>query len=425
MLYIENYVPVVKFNGLNTIMDIDFSGASNCALPASTTIGGSAVVALGDITSSSTTLSAFTVTNSGIFTGTNVINFTADSLTTGTLFNLSTAGITSGHALVITAAGTMVTTGDALSVIANSATTSTGVVRVSATSLTDGFALQITGGGANATASGGVVDIVTGAATAGTALRITNTSGAYAGTTGLLAITANTAATGKLAVFTANGLTSGTGLLITSSGTMTGNGNLLTLTANSATTAAGILRINATGLSTGNAAVITTSSNSTNASTSVEPVVFSHTMTGIGGVGGRVKAYMTTNVALGGWSNAFKGEVVYGASGYTTGLGSSILAEMTLAAGTTQGTYAPVEIELNLGSNAPVGSATSFIYASANGTATAFLAGGYLMNLQGLGAATSATNLFHTTGTVSATHGLRINIGGVAYDILLKASTYA
>jgi hypothetical protein len=49
---------------------------------------------------------------------------------------------------------------------------------------------------------------------------------------------------------------------------------------------------------------------------------------------------MTTNVALGSWSNALKGEVTYGASGSTTGLGSSILAEMTLAAGTTTGTYA-------------------------------------------------------------------------------------
>lgn len=220
-------------------------------------------------------------------------------------------------------------------------------------------------------------------------------------------------------------MTTGTVMSIISTGIMTTTGNLLTLTANSATTAAGILRVNATGLSTGNAVVVTTSSNSTNASTSVEPVLFSHTMTGAGGVGGRVRAYMTTNVALGAWSNAFKGEVTYGASGYTTGLGSAICAEMTMAAGTTQGTYAPVEIELNMGSNAPKGTDTSLIYASVNGTATAFLAGGHLMSFQGLGAASSATNIFHTTGIVSATHGLRINIGGVDYDILLKASTYA
>lgn len=178
-------------------------------------------------------------------------------------------------------------------------------------------------------------------------------------------------------------------------------------------------------LVSGNSQLITTTSASTSASISVEPVLFTTIMTGVGGVGGRVRAYMTTNVALGGWSNALKGEVTYGTSGRTTGLGSAVCAEMTLSAGTTSGTYAPLEIELNLGSNSPKGTDTSLIYASVNGTATAFLAGGHLMSLQGLGSATSATNIFHTTGTVSATHGLRINIGGVDYDILLKASTYA
>lgn len=159
---------------------------------------------------------------------------------------------------------------------------------------------------------------------------------------------------------------------------------------------------------------------STNASSSVEPVLFYTTMTGIAGVGGRVRAFMTTNVALGSWSNALKGEVTYGASGRTTGLGSAICAEMTLSAGTTSGTYAPLEIELNLASGAKIGTTTSFMYLSANGTdiATFQGAGGYLMNIQGLGSAT-AGEIFDTCVATPPTHSLRILIGATPYYILL------
>jgi len=63
---------------------------------------------------------------------------------------------------------------------------------------------------------------------------------------------------------------------------------------------------------------------------------------------------------------------------------------------------------------------------SANGAAVAtWRTNGDLFYIQGMGTASSTANVFHTTGTVSATHGLRINIDGVDYDILLKASTYA
>ena len=108
-------------------------------------------------------------------------------------------------------------------------------------------------------------------------------------------------------------------------------------------------------------------SSSTNGSSSVESFLVYTTMTGAGGVGGRARFYMTANVALGGWSNALKAEVVYGASGRTTGLGSAFCAEMTLSAGTSSGTYAPLEIELNLGSGALTGTATAFMYLSAQG----------------------------------------------------------
>ena len=72
---------------------------------------------------------------------------------------------------------------------------------------------------------------------------------------------------------------------------------------------------------TGGDVNITTTSDSTDGSTSVEPVSVSTTMTGAGGVGGRAKFLPTINAALGSWSNALKGGVVYGSAGRRTGPG--------------------------------------------------------------------------------------------------------
>ncbi len=165
---------------------------------------------------------------------------------------------------------------------------------------------------------------------------------------------------------------------------------------------------------------------STSGSTSAQAMVFNTVMTGIAGVGGRALFSMDTNVALGGWSNALKALVTYGTAGRTTGLGSAFCAEIALSAGTSSGTYAPLESEIVLATGAVCGTSTSFLFMSANGAAVAtWRTNGDLFYIQGMGTASSTANVFHTTGTVSATHGLRINIDGVDYDILLKASTYA
>lgn len=206
----------------------------------------------------------------------------------------------------------------------------------------------------------------------------------------------------------------------------TTTGTSLALTMNTVTTGNG-LTISATGLTTGKALSLTTSSSSTNGSTSVEPILMSNTMTGAGGVGGRARFYMTTNVALGAWSNALKGEVTYGASGSTSGLGSSILAEMTLSAGTSSGTYAPLELELNLGTGASTGTQTSLLYGSVNGAdASTFDTNGFIMSLNGLSA--GASNAFRTgltAATINAatTAALRINVGGTTYYIPLATAT--
>lgn len=160
---------------------------------------------------------------------------------------------------------------------------------------------------------------------------------------------------------------------------------------------------------------ITTTSASTSGSVSVEPVLVSTTMTGAGGVGGRAKFLTTINAALGAWSNALKGEVVYGTSGRTTGLGSAVLAEMTLSAGTSAGTYAPLELELNVPSGAATGTLTSFIHASMQGAGVATMdTNGRFINIVGVTA--GAGKMWKTGATLgTAAGGLRCRIAGTDY----------
>lgn len=140
----EDYIPNVKYGaGIRTNLDVSVGDNATVTLPSTTTIGGSSVVALGNITGSNTTGVTFSVTNTGIYTGTGLDVVIANSATTGTVSSVTANGLTSGHAYVISSTGTIVTTGDLLSVIGNSATTSTGLVRVSATGMTTGNVLQL------------------------------------------------------------------------------------------------------------------------------------------------------------------------------------------------------------------------------------------------------------------------------------------
>ncbi len=205
---VESALPVVMSNGLNTNKAIDFSNAPSAALPASTTIGGSSVVALASITSNATTGAVFSVTDTGVYTGVGATQFISDSATTGVSVLMTANGLTTGTVLSLTSTGTITTTGEMLNIAANTATTSSGLVRVSGTGLTSGFAMEITSGGANLT-TGGALNISNGASTAGVAV------------------------------------------VVTSTGVMTTTAGLLTLTANSATTASGIARVNGLGLTSG------------------------------------------------------------------------------------------------------------------------------------------------------------------------------
>jgi hypothetical protein len=155
----------------------------------------------------------------------------------------------------------------------------------------------------------------------------------------------------------------------------------------------------------------------TNTATSgtYQPLVVSTTMSGAGADGGRSKFDMTTNVALGSFSNALKAEVTYGATGRTTGLGSAFVAEMTLSAGTSSGTYAPLEIELNAPTGASTGTRTSFIHISTQGAAVGTVDdNAVFFNLQGVSPA--AGHLWKTgTNLGTAAGALRVRIGTTNY----------
>lgn len=169
---------------------------------------------------------------------------------------------------------------------------------------------------------------------------------------------------------------------------------------------------------------ITSSGNTittTNTATSgtFQPLVVDTTMSGAGADGGRAKFAMSTNVALGSFSNALKAEVTYGASGRTTGLGSAFVAEMTLSAGTSSGTYAPLEIELNAPASASTGTLTSFIHISTQGANVAAVdSNAVLFNLQGV---TAGSGKLLQTGTTlaSAAATLKCRVGSTTYYLPL------
>lgn len=148
--------------------------------------------------------------------------------------------------------------------------------------------------------------------------------------------------------------------------------------------------LSATGTYTGPTAATTkwtwnVTSTSTDGGTSVEPFVHNTTMTGVGGVGGRARFELDTNVALGGWANALKAQLQLGAAGKVTGLGSAFVAELIMEAGAADGTYAPLELELGMPSGALTGTNTSFINMTAYGAAAGtFDTNGFLFTLSGV-----------------------------------------
>lgn len=201
MQYIEDYVPVVKFAGLNTAKAVDFTAAPTVALPAATTIDGQSVVALASITSSATTGTVFPITMTGIYTGAGAVVIVANSATTGVIQSTTANGLTTGGALLLTSTGTLVTTGYMLTITANSATTAAGLLRINGAGLTSGKAIVVASAEAALT-SGMYMDLgtvftvskfgatVIAGSASGTAA-LTLTAGDFVVTSGFIVISAN------------------------------------------------------------------------------------------------------------------------------------------------------------------------------------------------------------------------------------------
>ncbi len=138
-----------------------------------------------------TSASVFVFAGSGVFTGT----------TTTSFFTITPSGLTTGTAVYIAAVG---------------ATTSVGVVDVAVAGLTSGSALRITAATANFTTGGKLIELTSTAAVAGNLLTAT-TTGAYTGT-GMVLVTAGALTTGiVLSLISTTGLTSGSVIRATTS----------------------------------------------------------------------------------------------------------------------------------------------------------------------------------------------------------------
>lgn len=162
---------------------------------------------------------------------------------------------------------------------------------------------------------------------------------------------------------------------------------------------------------------------STNTGTSFESVLFYTTLTGAGQVGGRVKAYLTANVVLGSWCNAFKAHMNFGSSGSTNGLASAACAELDVPdRSLPSGAYYCMEAELNPGASTVTdgdGAQDGFMYMKVNTNTTDFRDYGYVFRIDGLGSAASS-HVFQANTDV-ATHALRVNIGGATRFLLMTS----
>lgn len=160
----------------------------------------------------------------------------------------------------------------------------------------------------------------------------------------------------------------------------------------------------------------------TSGSTSTEPFYLKSTLTGAGQVGGRARFHCYSNVASGGWVNALKAYMEFGASGSATGLASALCAETVLSAGTSAGTYCALEAELVLGTSASTGSATSFIYMNATGDGVATFDTNGLLFEVGTGITAGSGKFFQTNTAAAATHALRCKVDGTLYYVMLTST---
>jgi len=159
---------------------------------------------------------------------------------------------------------------------------------------------------------------------------------------------------------------------------------------------------------------------STDASNSVEPVIFSSVMSGAGGVGGRTKCLMTiSDVALGSYANAFKAMVDCGATGYATGLLSVACFEIDMpSGGAGGGTTAIIELEVTSATGWAAGAPVDVFYFNNSGDGKAGMdTQGYFFDIQGLTEA--AGKMLRIAAPTTAAASLRCKVGATTYYLPL------
>lgn len=158
----------------------------------------------------------------------------------------------------------------------------------------------------------------------------------------------------------------------------------------------------------------------TDATSQVTPLSLTVTATLIGAnVDG---AYFTTatEVALGTYANALNGKLNFGTAGRVSGLGAAVCAELDLGPGTTPGSYACFEAELNCPTSGSTGARTSFISMNLWGAnAAAVDTAGFLFDIGGLTANTGKLLRTGLSQAVTATARLRVQVNGTTYYIPL------
>jgi hypothetical protein len=152
----------------------------------------------------------------------------------------------------------------------------------------------------------------------------------------------------------------------------------------------------------------------------VTPLNFTLTASGVGASVDGAKFTAATEAALGSYANALNAKLDFGTAGAVTGLGGAFCAELDLGPGTTSGSYAVFEGELNVPTSGSLGTRTSFFSLNAWGAnVAAFDTGGFLFDINGV---TGNTGKFYRAGlsqAVTATARLRCQVAGVTYYIPL------
>ena len=154
----------------------------------------------------------------------------------------------------------------------------------------------------------------------------------------------------------------------------------------------------------------------------VEAFTMEMVMSGVGATGGRAMFQLSTEVQLGGWANALKAQLLFGATGHVLGLASAMCAELQLP--TTpppagMGNYMCFEAEIVAPSGCSVASGVAFYHCALAGLGSGAVDdNGFLMDIN-VGA-TDDGHIFSENSGDTSTGTLRIRVNGVPQWVLLS-----